>query len=164
MHDQPGVIEAGDEKEEPRAMTRTISFSIVKPPATAEDDNTDDVTEEDEVKKGASRSLFSSDKSASSESLDIVEQDSSPEKKGRLPTLVEISPVDGVVPVTTDDPLGALSSHNTPVNSPARDKTASNGDLLHQRSMSMSDVLGEPFSTPVSTKNNMHRSEIIFIH
>ena len=35
---------------------------------------------------------------------------------------------------------------------------ASNGDLLHQRSMSMSDVLGEPFSTPVSSKNNMHRS------
>ena len=31
-----------------------------------------------------------------------------------------------------------------------------NGDTLKERSMSMSDVLGEPFSTPVSSKN-MHR-------
>ena len=34
--------------------------------------------------------------------------------------------------------------------------TLPNGDSLKERSMSMSDVLGEPFATPVSSKN-MHR-------
>ena len=134
MHDQPGVIDNVDnngDTEETKTMTKSRSFSIVKPPPSLDDEQ-----EESEVKRGASRALFG-DKSASSESLEIIEHSEaaseSPDKKGRLPTLVEISPSEGLetpdgmekVPVTEDDPLGALSSHNTPDNSPARDKIVS---------------------------------------
>jgi pentatricopeptide repeat protein len=123
-------------------------------------------------------------KSGSSESLEILESlPESPEKSvkdNRLPTLEEVTPVESEqpdllkplgsltledrsnsranlekIPVTMDDPLGALSSQNSPMVTPAKDKvvTLPSGEMLSQRSMSMSDVLGEPFSTPVSSKS-----------
>jgi len=68
------------------------------------------------------------------------------------------SNVPGMVPVTKDDPLGALSQPDSgDFKTPTREKA---GDLSH-RSMSMSDVLGTPFTTPDNTDSNdsqMHRS------
>jgi len=119
-----------------------------------------------------------SGKSCSTESLEILEcLPDSPEKSikdvsRRLPTLKEIASVDAevgslersgsrshleITPVTLNDPLGALSSQTSPTTTPAKDKAST---LPNGRSMSMSDVLGEPFSTPVSSKtsNNMQRS------
>jgi len=146
-------------------------------------------------------------KSGSSESLEILDSlPESPEKcikDKRLPTLEEVTPVESEqpdvlkpiglddrsnsranlekIPVTMDDPLGALSSQNSPMVTPAKDKalkcrftvssplnleslsfkenqprfqvTLPSGEMLSQRSMSMTDVLGEPFSTPVASKS-----------
>ena len=117
---------------------RSRTLSIVRPPVE------DEQTELAETKSAAARSLFSEEtgqaKSQSCESLEVleVEVDSlpdclpdSPDKTGRLPTLLEAEQAEvssertpqsltEKIPVTLNDPLGALSTQTSPVNTPVK--------------------------------------------
>ena len=89
------------------------------------------------TKSAAARTLFSEEaagasKSESCESLEVVESlpslPDSPDKTRRLPTLLESEVTSDSpektnlekIPVTLNDPLGALSSQTSPMNTPAK--------------------------------------------
>ena len=110
---------------------RTRTLSIVRPPA--EDEHDEETEESAGTKSAAARSLFSEEageaaKSESCESLEVLEVlPDSPDKTGRLPTLLEadvsserIQSLTEKTPVTLNDPLGALSTQTSPMNTPVK--------------------------------------------
>ena len=110
---------------------RTRTLSIVRPPAEEEHD--EETEESAGTKSAAARSLFSEEageaaKSESCESLEVLEVlPDSPDKTGRLPTLLEadvsserIQSLTEKTPVTLNDPLGALSTQTSPMNTPVK--------------------------------------------
>ena len=110
---------------------RTRTLSIVRPPT--EGDQTEETAG---AKSGAARSLFSEEagqagpatKSESCESLEVLESlPDSPDKTRRLPTLMEADvsaektqALTEKIPVTLNDPLGALSTQTSPMNTPVK--------------------------------------------
>ena len=111
---------------------RSRTLSIVRPPMEAEADSEDN--EAETVNKSVARTLFTDEadgakKSESCESLEVLESlPDSPDKTRRLPTLLEAEVSSDSpertnlekVPVTLNDPLGALSSQTSPMNTPAK--------------------------------------------
>ena len=113
---------------------RSRTLSIVRPPLETESEETEP---ELGTKSAAARTLFSEEaagasKSESCESLEVVESlpslPDSPDKTRRLPTLLESEVTSDSpektnlekIPVTLNDPLGALSSQTSPMNTPAK--------------------------------------------
>ena len=111
---------------------RSRTLSIVRPPMEAEADSEDN--EAETVNKSVARTLFTDEadgakKSESCESLEVLESlPDSPDKTRRLPTLLEAEVSSDSpertnlekIPVTLNDPLGALSSQTSPMNTPAK--------------------------------------------
>merc|ERR1719266_102008 len=112
--------------------------------------------------RAGSEAPTNSQRSLSCESLERLESlPSSPSKDETTPVAPRPGSFLEKVTITQDDPLGALSAQScTPEMSTPREKGPSHCEPLAQRSQSLSDVLGEPFSpsNPLRTPNQGSQS------
>ena len=107
---------------------------------------------EDGSRAGSEAPTTTSQRSVSCDSLERLESlPGSPAKEDTTPVAARPGSFLEKVAVTADDPLGALGTSPGDLGSTPRDKV-SGSEPLSQRSQSLSDVLGEPFS-PTSALN-----------
>ena len=119
---------------------------------------------EDASRAGSEAPTTTSQRSVSCDSLERLESlPGSPAKGDTTPVAARPGSFLEKVAVTADDPLGALATSPGDLGTTPREKV-SGSEPLSQRSQSLSDVLGEPFSptsalsTPAHTSKEFNKS------